>query len=113
MKKHAEYGAHLLAQFDSFREVSEIVLAHQERLDGSGYPRGLKGKEIPLTARIIAVADAWHAMTEDRPYRKALETSVAMAELVAGCGTQFDPAVVNAFLAGIARHVKPLPQQSP
>ncbi|TVR72773.1 MAG: response regulator [Spirochaetaceae bacterium] len=107
MKKHAEYGAHLLAQFDSFREVSEIVLAHQERFDGSGYPRGLEGTDIPLTARIIAVADAWHAMIEDRPYRKALETSAAMAELSAGSGTQFDPAVVDAFLRGIAKHAKP------
>lgn len=103
MRKHAEYGAHLLAPFDSFQDVSGIVLAHQERFDGSGYPRGLKGDEIPLTARIIAVADAWHAMTEDRPYREALDTTTAVAELIAGRGTQFDPEVVNAFLAGLAK----------
>lgn len=103
MKKHAEFGAHLLAEFESFRDVSEIVLSHQERFDGSGYPRGLKGKEIPLTARIIAVADAWHAMTEDRPYRKALDRYAAVSELLAGRGTHFDPEVVDAFLAGLGK----------
>ncbi len=103
MKKHAEFGAHLLAEFDSFRDVSEIVLAHQERYDGTGYPRGLKGEEIPLAARIIAVADAWHAMIEDRPYRKALDVSKAICELTRGRGTHFDPTVVDAFIAGLSR----------
>ncbi|MDA3950617.1 MAG: ATP-binding protein [Spirochaeta sp.] len=103
MKKHAEFGAHLLAEFDSFRDVSEIVLSHQERYDGTGYPRGLKGGKIPLTARIIAVADAWHAMIEDRPYRKALEMSQAVCEITRGRGTHFDPSVVDAFITGLSR----------
>jgi response regulator RpfG family c-di-GMP phosphodiesterase/signal transduction histidine kinase len=103
MKRHAEFGAHLLAEFDSFRDVSEIVLSHQERYDGSGYPRGLKGQEIPLAARIIAVADAWHAMIEDRPYRKALDISKAICELTRGRGSHFDPTVVDAFIAGLSR----------
>lgn len=111
MKKHAEFGASLLAEFESFREVSEIVLSHQERFDGSGYPRGLMGTEIHLVARIIAVADAWHAMTEDRPYRSALDTPTAVGELLAGRGKQFDPHVVDAFLRGLARHniIDPVP----
>ncbi len=103
MKKHAEFGAHLLADFESFRGVSEIILSHQERYDGSGYPRGLAGDDIPLTARIIAVADAWHAMIEDRPYRKALTVEEAREELLQGRGTHFDPEVVDSFLTGLDR----------
>jgi len=103
MKKHAEYGAHLLSGFESFRGVSEIVLSHQERFDGSGYPRGLRDEEIPVTARIIAVADAWHAMIEDRPYRKALSTEQAVGELRTGSGTHFDPAVVDAFILALKK----------
>ncbi|TVR33822.1 MAG: response regulator [Spirochaetaceae bacterium] len=103
MKSHAELGAALLRTFDSFHTVSDIILAHQERYDGSGYPRGLKGEEIPLQARIIAVADSWHAMTEDRPYRKALRSEQAIAELYRNKGRQFDPRVVDAFLRGLRR----------
>jgi HD-GYP domain-containing protein (c-di-GMP phosphodiesterase class II) len=75
------------------------VLAHHERIDGRGYPRGLRGDEIPLGARIIAVADAWDAMTSDRPYRQALAQEVALAELLRGRGTQWDSAVVDSFTA--------------
>lgn len=103
MKRHAEYGADLLAEFESFRDVSEIVLSHQERYDGTGYPRGLVGDDIPLMARIVAVADAWHAMIEDRPYRKAMDMSRALCELTEGRGTHFDPAVVDAFVRGLSR----------
>ncbi len=103
MKSHAELGAALLRTFDSFHTVSDIILAHQERYDGSGYPHGLKGEEIPLQARIIAVADSWHAMTEDRPYRKALRSEQAIAELYRNKGRQFDPRVVEAFLRGLRR----------
>jgi HD-GYP domain-containing protein (c-di-GMP phosphodiesterase class II) len=73
------------------------VLAHHERIDGLGYPRGLSGSEIALGARVIAVADSWDAMTSDRPYRAALDPEVALAELFRGRGTQWDPAVVDAF----------------
>ncbi len=103
MRQHAEIGAALLARFDSFREVSEIVLAHQERADGTGYPRGLKRDQIPRYAGIIAVADAFHAMTNDRPYRRALTKEAAVAELIANKGTQFDPEIVEAFVRGLAR----------
>ena len=103
MKRHAELGAALLRTFDSFHSVSDIILAHQERYDGSGYPYGLKGEEIPLEARIIAVADAWHAMTEDRPYRKALRSEQAIGELYRNKGRQFDPEIVDVFLRGLCR----------
>ena len=103
MKSHAELGASLLHAFESFARVSSIILAHQEHYDGNGYPRGLKGDEIPLEARIISVADSWHAMTEDRPYRRALHPRQAIAELWRNRGRQFDPDVVNAFLRGLRK----------
>jgi len=103
MKKHPEIGANLLAHFDSLKEVSKIILAHQECFDGSGYPEGLKGEEIPLFARIIGVADAWHAMTIDRPYRKALEPAVAISELFKYKGKQFDPDIVDALVKGLKK----------
>jgi len=99
MKKHPNDGAEILAKFPEYRRGRELVLAHHERIDGRGYPRGLRGDAIPLGARIIAVADAWDAMTSDRPYRAALPESVALAELMRGRGTQWDGAVVDAFAA--------------
>jgi response regulator RpfG family c-di-GMP phosphodiesterase/signal transduction histidine kinase len=103
MKTHPELGASLLGHFESYREISSIILAHQEHLNGSGYPRGLKGEEIPLFARIIAIADAYHAMTSNRPYRKALPAREAVRELVHNRGTQFDAALVDAFIEGLLR----------
>jgi len=103
MKKHPEIGANLLSHFDSLKDVSEIILAHQECYDGSGYPKGLKGEEIPLFARIIGVADAWHAMTIDRPYRRALEPAVALSELLKYKGKQFDPNMVDALIGGLKK----------
>ncbi len=99
MKKHPNDGAVILAKFPEYRRGRELVLAHHERIDGRGYPRGLRGEEIPLGARIIAVADAWDAMTSDRPYRKALSQDVALAELLRGRGNQWDGAAVDAFVA--------------
>ena len=101
MKTHPELGAGLLGHFESYREISAIILAHQEHFDGSGYPRGLKGEGIPLFARIIGIADAYHAMTSNRPYRKALPASEAVKELRKHRGTQFDPNLVNAFMKGL------------
>ena len=98
MQRHAELGKKLLESFSNFREVSDIILAHQEHWDGTGYPRGLSGDKIPLIARIIAVADAYHAMTNNRPYRRALSHDEALMELVANRGTQFDPSIVDAFI---------------
>jgi putative nucleotidyltransferase with HDIG domain len=97
MKKHPETGAEILAKFPEYRRGRELVLAHHERMDGLGYPHGLVGGAIALGARIIAVADSWDAMTSDRPYRKALDIEVALAELLRGRGTQWDTAVVDAF----------------
>ena len=97
MKKHPATGAEILAKFPEYRRGRELVLAHHERIDGLGYPNGLAGAAIALGARIIAVADSWDAMTSDRPYRKALESDIALGELLRGRGTQWDPAVVDAF----------------
>jgi putative nucleotidyltransferase with HDIG domain len=97
MKKHPETGAEILAKFPQYTRGRELVLAHHERMDGRGYPRGLSGSAIPFGARIIAVADAWDAMTSDRPYRAALDPEVALGELLRGRGTQWDAEVVDAF----------------
>jgi len=103
MKTHSELGANLLGNHESYKKVSEIVLAHQEHYDGTGYPNGLKGKEIPREARIIAIADAYHAMTSDRVYRKALSPVAAVWELLKHSGHQFDPALVKAFIDGLLK----------
>jgi HD-GYP domain-containing protein (c-di-GMP phosphodiesterase class II) len=79
--------------------IANIVVAHHERFDGSGYPFGLKGTEIPYLARILLVADAYDAMTSDRPYQPALTSDMALTELHRCAGTQFDPAVVDAMVA--------------
>jgi diguanylate cyclase (GGDEF)-like protein len=98
MRTHPEIGARLLAHPD-FEDLRGWVLAHHERPDGRGYPDGLAGDEIPLEASILAVADAYEAMTADRSYRPSLGSEAARAELEAGAGTQFDARVVKAFLA--------------
>jgi len=99
MRRHCEIGFAVLERIPFLKEAAEIVLTHQECYDGSGYPRGLKGEEIPLGARIFAVADTLDAMISDRPYRKALPISAARAEIEKYSGTQFDPQVVKVFLA--------------
>lgn len=98
MKKHPETGAEILAKFPAYRRGRELVLAHHERMDGLGYPRGLKGAAIALGARIIAVADSWDAMTSDRPYRSGMDHDTALSELLRGRGTQWDSSVVDAFV---------------
>jgi HD-GYP domain-containing protein (c-di-GMP phosphodiesterase class II) len=75
-----------------------LVRHHHERYDGTGYPDGLKGDDIPLGSRIISVCDSFEAMTEERPYRRALAQETAVSELIGGSGTQFDPVVIQAFL---------------
>jgi putative nucleotidyltransferase with HDIG domain len=99
MHRHSEIGANLLSQFPEFWEGASIVLAHHERPDGNGYPRGLRGPELPFEAAVIAVADAYDAMTNDRPYRKAMRWTDARAQLQKYRGTQFDARVVDAFVA--------------
>jgi HD-GYP domain-containing protein (c-di-GMP phosphodiesterase class II) len=83
-------------------DIAGWVRAHHERLDGRGYPLGLSAGEIPLEARILAVADAYEAMIAERPYRSGMPAADARAELLRGAGTQFDPAVVDAFLRTLA-----------
>ncbi|MGH2370495.1 MAG: HD-GYP domain-containing protein, partial [Chloroflexota bacterium] len=97
MRQHPVAGAEILAQLPMYREGAQLVGAHHERLDGRGYPLGLSGDDLPLGARVIAVADAYDAMTSDRPYRAALPVSVALARLREGAGTQFCPLVVDAL----------------
>jgi putative nucleotidyltransferase with HDIG domain len=98
MRRHCEIGYTMVTRIPFLKEAAEIVLAHQEYFDGTGYPRGLRGEEIPLGARIFAVADALDAMISDRPYRKALPMSHARAEIERCAGSQFDPNVVTVFL---------------
>jgi diguanylate cyclase (GGDEF)-like protein len=101
MRKHPEIGARILAGAD-LSDISAWVVAHHERPDGSGYPLGLKRDEIPLEAQILAVGDAYEAMTNDRVYRSALQPVTAQNELIRGVGRQFDAAVVHAFLSVVA-----------
>lgn len=98
MRKHPEFGAAVLSRIKKLRGVIPGIKYHHERYDGSGYPEGLKGEAIPLLARIIAVADAFDAMTTNRPYRRGLSRENALAELQEHSGRQFDPMVVKAFL---------------
>ena len=99
MKRHPELGWALLQRVDYLRPASSIVMQHQEKWDGSGYPTGLKGDAIVIGARIFHVVDTLDAMTSDRPYRKARPFSDAREEIRRCAGTQFDPSVVDAFLA--------------
>jgi HD-GYP domain-containing protein (c-di-GMP phosphodiesterase class II) len=101
IRKHPEYGADYLAGFESYREISPIIRAHQEHYDGTGYPDGLAGEQIPEIARVIAIADAYHAMTSYRAYRKAMQPAEAAQELILHRGTQFDPRLVDAFIKGL------------
>ena len=108
IKKHPEIGAQIMAPiipFSGKNGIVEMIRHHHERYDGKGYPHGLKGQDIPLGARIIAVADSLSAMLQQRPYRKAMTYEEALDEVVACTGTQFDPRVVDAFFGvhGIIR----------
>ncbi|OGT99321.1 MAG: phosphohydrolase [Geobacteraceae bacterium GWC2_48_7] len=99
MKSHPELGAEIMEHVKSLRTMLAGVRPHHEKFDGTGYPDRIKGSEIPLTARIIAVADTFDAMTSNRPYRTALSHETALKELKAFAGIQFDPEVVEAFIA--------------
>jgi len=105
--EHPRIGQVILEQASGLREAIPVVLHHHERFNGGGYPHGLKGNEIPIGARIVSVADAYHAMVHDRPYKTALTHDQALAELRANAGTQFDPDVVNLFCAIYAEGVPP------
>jgi cyclic di-GMP phosphodiesterase len=99
MREHCARGYQMLRKIPFLQEAAEIVYAHQEHYDGSGYPRGLKGEQIPLGARIFAVADTLDAITSDRPYRKATSFAAARLEIKRCAGTQFDPHVVDVYLS--------------
>jgi HD-GYP domain-containing protein (c-di-GMP phosphodiesterase class II) len=105
IRKHPEFGWMVLRGVEGFEEISLMLLHHHERLDGRGYPGGLVGDEIPLGARIIAVADSFDAITSDRPYRRAASPEKAAAELERCAGTQFDPDVAQAFVIHLNRSV--------
>src|SRR3984885_2180066 len=99
MREHCARGYQMLRKIPFLQEAAEIVYSHQEHYDGSGYPRKLKGEQIPLGARIFAVADTLDAITSDRPYRKAATFSAARLEIKRCAGTQFDPKVVEVYLS--------------
>jgi putative nucleotidyltransferase with HDIG domain len=102
MEEHTVIGERILANVDDYAEIAQIVRHHHERVDGQGYPDGLSGEEIPLLSRIISVADAYNAMTSDRPYRDAMPSQVARLRLAQAVESQFDTSVVAAFEAILA-----------
>jgi putative nucleotidyltransferase with HDIG domain len=102
MQEHSAIGARILAYVDEYSEIARVVRYHHERIDGQGYPDGLCDEDIPLVSRIIAVADAYNAMTSDRPYRDAMPSRVARLRLAQAVDSQFDTSVVAAFEAILA-----------
>ncbi|MBS3788519.1 PAS domain S-box protein [Candidatus Bipolaricaulota bacterium] len=103
MEKHPKIGERIVGQVDQLERAAKIIGQHQEKYDGTGYPKGLEGEDITLEARIIAVVDAWDAMRTDRPYRDALPKEVVLKELKDNAGTQFDPEIVELFLEMIEK----------
>jgi HD-GYP domain-containing protein (c-di-GMP phosphodiesterase class II) len=110
MRQHTVVGERILQAAPALQRVAVLVRSTHERMDGDGYPDGLAGPDIPLIARIVAVCDAFDAMTSDRSYRRAMSTEVAMAELDECSGAQFDPTVVDAIrhLIATAKSVSPV-----
>jgi len=114
IKKHPGIGANILETIGAFKDLVPIVYHHHERFDGMGYPQGIYGEQIPLYARIIAVADSFDAMTSTRPYRKALPIETALLEIELNGGKQFDPSISDVFLAnfvnifdGVLNNIEP------
>jgi HD-GYP domain-containing protein (c-di-GMP phosphodiesterase class II) len=99
MRKHPEIGHRIMSVVPFLAEAAEIVLSHEERFDGTGYPRGLAGDAIPLWARLFAVIDTLDAITSDRSYRMGLSFDMAKEEILRQSGIQFDPIAVEAFIA--------------
>jgi HD-GYP domain-containing protein (c-di-GMP phosphodiesterase class II) len=98
IRQHPGYAYKLLSQIPFIRPALEIPLCHHEKWDGTGYPRGLKGEDIPLAARIFAVVDVWDAMCSDRPYRVAWPEDTALRHILAESGKHFDPQVIDQFI---------------
>ena len=103
MREHPTIGAHIVEPIRFLAGAVDIVRSHHERWDGNGYPMGLRHEEIPLAARVFAIADCFDAMTNDRPYRRALPVEQAIDEIVRGACTQFDPDIVQVFLEVVER----------
>jgi HD-GYP domain-containing protein (c-di-GMP phosphodiesterase class II) len=101
MQRHPDYAYELLAPITFLRPALDIPYCHHEKWDGTGYPRGLKGEQIPLVARIFAIVDVWDALTSDRPYRRAWSPQAARDHIAALSGTHFDPLVVKLFLQSV------------
>ena len=101
MKRHPETGYSILSSSNEFAPIADSVLSHHERWDGSGYPKGLRGDEIPFYARILAVAEAYDALTRDQPYRKAVDDEEALEIIKDNAGTQFDPKIVKALIRAL------------
>jgi len=108
MRRHTVIGEAILSAAPALVPVAKIVRSSHERFDGAGYPDGIAGTEIPLGARIVAVCDAFDAMTSDRSYRRAMSVDAALAELRSAAGSQFDPGVVEAFCAALAAQPEPV-----
>ena len=108
MKKHPEYGWAVLRMLPGFERAALYILHHHEAVDGTGYPAGLKGSEIPIVSRIVSVTDAFDAMVSSRPYRKGLPFEEAIRRLRAASGTQFDGAVVESFLPCAQAEMEPV-----
>jgi putative two-component system response regulator len=106
LKRHPEYSAQMISHMRFAPRVVPIVLGHHEKWNGKGYPRGLTGKHIPIGARIVAIVDAYDAMTTDRPYRRALDQREAMNRLRVGSGKQWDPDLIDLFCALIEQRLK-------
>ncbi len=106
IKSHSEVGYRILSSVNEFSELSEFVLAHHERWDGKGYPKGLRGAQIPIQARIIGIADAFDAMTSDRTYRRSLSVLEACEEIKQHAGTQFDPVIARIFLDYVVHELR-------
>ncbi len=109
IKRHPESGWRILISANEFSELADFVLEHHERWDGSGYPKGLKGNEISLEARIISIADSYDAMTSDRPYQKGAGKAEAIEEIIRCSGTQFDPDIARIFIENVLSGADDLP----
>jgi HD-GYP domain-containing protein (c-di-GMP phosphodiesterase class II) len=106
VRLHPQHALMFMEQIEFLRPALDVPYAHHEKWDGSGYPRGLKGKEIPLLARIFAIVDVWDALTSDRPYRAAMPMTEALDEIQDGSGNHFDPQIVDAFMAMLDKMLK-------
>jgi len=101
IRKHPEVGYRIALTIPELQNIAGYILCHHERWDGKGYPQGLIGEEIPYISRLISVIDAFDAMTEDRPYKKAISMEDAKNEILKNAGTQFDPAVAKVFVESV------------